>query len=145
MDFQAQLNNALAIARSGQFDGCSDEDIKSMISVLQRYISSQAYPPAVPLALQSFEKELARRQVQRGQAEAKAHHEEHLKETKGIHARTEDMIEEQRNLRDTFLQLTRPRWIDWAILFVSLIAAAASVIGYWPQIVAAFRGLLHVF
>lgn len=42
-------------------------------------------------------------------------------------------------------RLAKPHWLLWLTFIVSVIAATASVIGYWPQIVAAVQAFRAVF
>jgi hypothetical protein len=56
-----------------------------------------------------------------------------------------ETLKELGELKTLVRRVPSIRWIDWAILIGTFVSAIASVIGYWAQIVAAFRAFLNVF
>jgi sRNA-binding protein len=129
------INDVLAHAREMRFAGKSDDDLHQMLIVCGNHTGQHSDVYAanqIPHAVKMIHEELARRQRAKN-------HQEAIAEQQKLHQKAADQAAETKAevikvkasvdlVKTSVDELKRPRWIDWAILAASVIAAVAAVI-----------------
>jgi hypothetical protein len=120
MDFNEQINRALVLARERRFEGIAEEQLRSMLGLLHKWYDSQRDSRALP-AIESIEYELSRRQIEKGQAEARSHHAAAVEEGHKVQGELKKLQHPHWTLIPTF-------WISLGILIVSIAVLVVALL-----------------
>jgi hypothetical protein len=118
-------NDAFKVHTGGACDTKSDEDLKYLLKALFQLQASQLIQPWMKQAIQSFENEISRRNVQ---GVSKTLHDVEMAQSKTHH---ETVVGKLDNLKTAVDQLARARCVDRWILVAGWIAAIGAAVAAW--------------
>lgn len=120
----------------------SVEELNAMLKLASIYQASNPHDAQIAFAISSLRDELAFRRFNEAHQQLLERHNRLDVSQERLRLSNEALKGSVEAVKYSVDRLAKPHWSVWATLVVAIIAAVASVIGYWPQIVAVFHKLI---